>query len=84
MWRAALLLLLLTTTLPHLAPPPHTHAFTLKPQVQLTADYAPGKLMDFLVASQFYSLEAALSICQRQGLVAEQVGPKYRRRRERE
>ena len=33
-------------------------------QVQLTADYAPSKLMDLLTASQFYPLEAALSICQ--------------------
>ena len=42
-------------------------------QVQLTADYAPAKLMELLTASQFYPLEAALSICQRRGMVSEQV-----------
>lgn len=46
-------------------------AFAL--QVQLTADYAPKKLMEFLAASQYYPLEGALSICQRKGLIAEQV-----------
>ena len=51
---------------PHFNCHPHT-------QVQLTADYAPSKLMDFLTASQFYPLEAALSICQRRGMVSEQV-----------
>uniref|UniRef100_A0A7R9YQY0 Vps41 beta-propeller domain-containing protein n=1 Tax=Chlamydomonas euryale TaxID=1486919 RepID=A0A7R9YQY0_9CHLO len=42
-------------------------------QVQLTADFAPGKLMEFLAASQYYPLEGALTICQQRGLVAEQV-----------
>jgi len=42
-------------------------------QIQLTADYAPSTLMDFLTASQYYPLEAALAICQRRGMVSEQV-----------
>ncbi|PNW86054.1 hypothetical protein CHLRE_03g209281v5 [Chlamydomonas reinhardtii] len=42
-------------------------------QVSLTADYQPSKLMDLLVTSQYYSLEAALSICEARGLVSEQV-----------
>ncbi|GAX72786.1 hypothetical protein CEUSTIGMA_g242.t1 [Chlamydomonas eustigma] len=42
-------------------------------QVQLTADYAPSKLMEFLTASQYYPLEAALAICQRRNMVSEQV-----------
>ncbi len=29
--------------------------------------------MDFLTASQFYPLEAALTICQRKNMVSEQV-----------
>ena len=41
--------------------------------MQLTADYDPCKLMDFLTASQHYPLEAALSICERRGMVKEQV-----------
>ncbi len=43
------------------------------PQVKLTADYAPAKLMEFLTASQYYPLEGALAICQRRSMVAEQV-----------
>ena len=56
-------------------PPPPCLPYTLPPppQVQLTADYAPAKLMELLTASQFYPLEAALSICQRRGMVSEQV-----------
>ncbi|KAG2441412.1 hypothetical protein HYH02_010000 [Chlamydomonas schloesseri] len=42
-------------------------------QVSLTAEYAPSKLMDLLVSSQYYSLEAALAICEARGLVSEQV-----------
>ncbi|GLC58944.1 hypothetical protein PLESTB_001420000 [Pleodorina starrii] len=42
-------------------------------QVSLTADYQPSKLMDLLVSSQYYSLEAALAICEARGLVSEQV-----------
>ncbi|GLI60125.1 hypothetical protein VaNZ11_002165 [Volvox africanus] len=42
-------------------------------QVSLTAEYQPSKLMDMLVSSQYYSLEAALAICEARGLVSEQV-----------
>ncbi|GIL83995.1 hypothetical protein Vretifemale_12716 [Volvox reticuliferus] len=42
-------------------------------QVSLTAEYQPSKLMDLLVSSQYYSLEAALAICEARGLVSEQV-----------
>ena len=42
-------------------------------QVELYADYEPGRLMSFLVASQAYGLEAAAELCEHRGLVREQV-----------
>lgn len=42
-------------------------------QVELCADYEPGRLMSFLVASQAYGLEAAAELCEHRGLVREQV-----------
>ena len=41
--------------------------------VQLTGEYAPGHLMNLLHSSHYFPLESALSICQRKGLVSEQV-----------
>lgn len=40
----------------------------------LTADYAPGRLLELLQSSQWYALEKALEICEERGLVDEQVG----------
>ena len=42
-------------------------------QVELYADYEPGRLMSFLAASQAYGLEAAAELCAHRGLVREQV-----------
>ena len=42
-------------------------------QVELYADYEPGRLMSFLVSSQAYGLEAAAELCEQRGLVREQV-----------
>ena len=42
-------------------------------QVELYADYEPGRLMGFLAASQAYGLEAAAELCAHRGLVREQV-----------
>ncbi len=42
-------------------------------QVELYADYMPGRLMTFLVSSQAYGLEAAAELCEHRGLVREQV-----------
>ena len=42
-------------------------------QVELYADYEPGRLMSFLVSSQAYGLEAAAELCEHRGLVSEQV-----------
>ena len=42
-------------------------------QVELYADYEPGRLMGFLVSSQAYGLEAAAELCEHRGLVREQV-----------
>lgn len=42
-------------------------------QVELYADYEPGRLMSFLVSSQAYGLEAAAELCEHRGLVREQV-----------
>ena len=42
-------------------------------QVQLYAELQPGALLPFLAASQSYSLEPALAVCERHGLVPEQV-----------
>jgi hypothetical protein len=42
--------------------------------VVLTADYAPRCLLELLGSSQYYPLEAALEICEKKGLVDEQVG----------
>lgn len=42
-------------------------------QLHLYADYAPAALMDFLVGSEFYPLEAALAICQQRRMVDEQA-----------
>lgn len=41
--------------------------------MELHADYEPDRLMGFLVSSQAYSLEAAAEMCERRGLVREQV-----------
>ena len=42
-------------------------------QVELYAEYDPGRLMSFLVTSQSYRLEAANELCKQKGLVREQV-----------
>ncbi|GAA5979343.1 hypothetical protein JCM10908_002888 [Rhodotorula pacifica] len=42
-------------------------------QVDLYAEYKPGKLMDFLRASNYYSLERAYQICDSRDLVPEMV-----------
>ncbi|KAF9307478.1 Vacuolar protein sorting-associated protein 41 [Mortierella antarctica] len=42
-------------------------------QVELYADYAPGKLIDFLRASNYYSLERAYHTCEKRDLVPEMV-----------
>lgn len=42
-------------------------------QVQLYAEYQPEALLPFLAASQSYSLEPALAVCEARGLVPEQV-----------
>ncbi len=42
-------------------------------QVELTADYAPNKLLELLSSSTSLPLEAALAICEEKGLVPEQV-----------
>lgn len=42
-------------------------------QVQLYAEFQPEALLPFLTASQSYSLEPALAVCERHGLVPEQV-----------
>lgn len=42
-------------------------------QVQLYAELQPEALLPFLAASQSYSLEPALAVCERYGLVPEQV-----------
>lgn len=42
-------------------------------QVSLYAQYAPARLLAFLRASNYYSLEAALRVCESHDLVAEQV-----------
>ncbi|MEW5317234.1 MAG: hypothetical protein WDW38_008551 [Sanguina aurantia] len=42
-------------------------------QLRLTSEYQPSKLMEFLVASQYYPLEAAHVICEEKGMVPEQV-----------
>jgi hypothetical protein len=49
-------------------------------QVVLTADYAPGRLLELLSSSQWYPLEAALEICEQRGLVDEQVCARARAR----
>lgn len=41
--------------------------------VELYAEYAPAKLIDFLRASSYYNLEAAYKICTERDLVAEMV-----------
>lgn len=45
--------------------------------MELYADYDPGRLMGFLVASQAYGLEAAAELCEARGLVREQVRGHY-------
>ncbi|KAG8920361.1 Vacuolar protein sorting-associated protein 41, partial [Tulasnella sp. 408] len=42
-------------------------------QVQLYADYEPGRLIDFLRASNYYSLAKAYAICEKKDLVLEMV-----------
>ncbi|KAG8903108.1 Vacuolar protein sorting-associated protein 41 [Tulasnella sp. 403] len=42
-------------------------------QVELYADYEPGRLIDFLRASNYYSLEKALEVCRAKGMVPEMV-----------
>ena len=42
-------------------------------QVQLYADFEPARLIDFLRASNYYSLERAYTICQKKDLVPEMV-----------
>ncbi|KIO24479.1 hypothetical protein M407DRAFT_99879 [Tulasnella calospora MUT 4182] len=42
-------------------------------QVQLYADYEPGRLIDFLRASNYYNLAKAYAICERRDLVLEMV-----------
>jgi vacuolar protein sorting-associated protein 41 len=42
-------------------------------QVQLYAELQPEALLPFLAASQSYSLEPALAVCEQYGLVPEQV-----------
>ncbi|KAG0031903.1 Vacuolar protein sorting-associated protein 41 [Podila clonocystis] len=42
-------------------------------QVELYADYAPGKLIDFLRASNYFSLEKAYRTCEKRDLVPEMV-----------
>lgn len=49
-----------------------THEITCV-QVELYADYDPGRLMAFLVSSQAYALEAAAELCEARELVREQV-----------
>lgn len=42
-------------------------------QVELYAEFEPERLTGFLVSSQSYGLEAAHELCERKGLVREQV-----------
>lgn len=41
--------------------------------MQLYADYEPGRLIDFLRASNYYSLAKAYAICEKKDLVLEMV-----------
>jgi hypothetical protein len=52
---------------------PHSSCNLDWAQVQLYAELQPGALLPFLAASQSYSLEPALAVCERHGLVPEQV-----------
>ena len=51
----------------------HQHNHCVAVQVQLYAELQPEALLPFLAASQSYSLEPALAVCERHGLVPEQV-----------
>ncbi|KAI5121199.1 hypothetical protein M0805_006000 [Coniferiporia weirii] len=42
-------------------------------QVQMYAEFAPGRLIDFLRASNYYSLEKAYSVCKERDYVTEMV-----------
>lgn len=52
---------------------PVTQRVLMCVQLRLAADYAPGSVMELLVASSSVPLEAALAVCEERGLVAEQV-----------
>jgi hypothetical protein len=52
---------------------PHLVANFANAQLKLTAQYVPSKLIEFLRASSYYTLEEALKVCQERELVPEQV-----------
>ncbi|TBU65241.1 vacuolar assembling protein VPS41 [Dichomitus squalens] len=52
---------------------PHLTSSYADTQVKLYAEYAPRKLIDFLRASQYYSLEEAYKVCNERDLVLEMV-----------